>query len=199
MKKWNFNLLVQDFVDFVLGINKNKREGYYVELGAADPIEGNNTYQLEKDYDWKGVSFDLDPEFAEKFNKARKNPCVCADALTFDYSAYFKENNFPERIDFLQIDIESGYDFNGRPLGNPGQPLLGLIALPLNTYRFNVITFEHEASNYYKMASVRDAQREILDSLGYSLVKRWGYEDWWIDPAVMDWEEYKYFLHMEAP
>lgn len=187
------------FVQFILDINKNKKEGYYVELGSADPIEGSNTYELETDYGWKGVSFDLDKNQSAKFNSIRKNPSLCEDATKFDYRKYFEENDFPKRIDYLQVDIDSGYQENGRPLGNPAQSLLGLIALPLSEYRFNVITFEHDASNYYKLNSVRDAQREILDALGYSLVKRWGYEDWWIDPEIMDFQEYKHFLYMEAP
>lgn len=187
------------FVDFVLDINRHKRDGYYVELGSADPIEGNNTYELEKEYGWKGVSFDLDEGQSKKFNEVRANPSLMEDATKFDYRKYFEENNFPLRIDYLQVDIDSGYLPNGRPMGNPAQSLLGLIALPLNVYRFNVITFEHDASNYYKLNSVRDAQREILDSLGYSLVKRFHYEDWWIDSEVMDFQEYKYRLHMEAP
>lgn len=187
------------FVQFILDINKNKKEGYYVELGSADPIQGSNTYELETDYGWKGVSFDLDQHQSKKFNEIRTNPCISEDATKFDYRKYFQENDFPMRIDYLQVDIDSGYKENGRPLGNPAQSLLGLIALPLSEYRFNVITFEHDASNYYKLNSVRDAQREILDSLGYSLVKRWGYEDWWIDPEIMDFQEYKHFLYMEAP
>jgi hypothetical protein len=37
-------------------------------------------------------------------------------------------------------------------------------------------------------------QREILDSLGYSLVVRQIHEDWWVDPTVVDLEKYrKYF------
>lgn len=196
---WEKQVESKVFTKFILDINKNKENGYYVELGSADPIEGSNTYELETKYDWKGVSFDLDESQSTKFNSVRKNPCICEDATKFDYRRYFKENSFPERIDYLQVDIDSGYRFDGRPEGNPAQSLLGLIALPLSEYRFNVITFEHEVSNYYKMAPIRDAQREILDALGYSLVKRWGYEDWWIDPAIMDFQEYKHFLYMEAP
>jgi hypothetical protein len=192
-------MLAEEFVRFVLDINRDKKNGYYVELGSADPVDGSNTYSLEKDHGWKGVSFDMDTVQSKKFNDFRDNPCICEDATKFDYRKYFQENKFPERIDYLQVDIDSGYLPTGRPIGNPAQSLLGLIALPLNVYRFNVITFEHDASNYYKLSSVRDAQREILDSLGYSLVKRWGYEDWWIDPEIMDFQEYKHFLRMEAP
>ena len=44
---------------FVIDILKGKKNGYYVELGAAHYSNGNNTYLLEKDYDWKGVSFEI--------------------------------------------------------------------------------------------------------------------------------------------
>lgn len=184
---------------FVLDMLKNKRNGYYVELGAADPVGGSNTYQLEKDFGWKGVSFDMDERHANKFNSVRSNPCIQEDAITFNYEKYFEENNFPKRIDYLQVDVDTGYTPGGRPLGNPGSNLLGLIALPLNRYRFSVITFEHDALIHYKLGAIRDAQREILDSLGYSLVKRIAWEDWWVDPEVVTYPEYGPYLQIDAP
>jgi hypothetical protein len=80
----------------------------------------------------------------------------------------------------LQIDIDSA----------PGdctsaQGLLALIQVPLNEYRFSVITFEHDMIDNPKNKTVRDAQREILLSLGYVLVVQLSYEDWWIDPKVI--------------
>lgn len=184
---------------FVLDMLKNKKNGYYVELGAADPIQGSNTYKLETEFDWKGVSFDLDETHSTKFNEVRKNPCLAEDAITFNYEKYFEENNFPKRIDYLQVDVDTGYTPGGRPMGNPGSNLLGLIALPLNKYRFSVITFEHDALIHYKLNSVRDAQREILDSLGYSLVKRITWEDWWVDPEVVPYLDYREQLEINAP
>jgi hypothetical protein len=50
----------QNFSDqenFVLSLLNEKREGYYVELGASHSTNGSNTYRLETEYDWKGVSF----------------------------------------------------------------------------------------------------------------------------------------------
>lgn len=184
---------------FVLDILKNKKNGYYVELGSADPIEGSNTYKLEKEYGWKGVSFDLDQAHADRFNELRENPCLAEDAITFNYAKYFEENDFPKRIDYLQVDVDTGYTAGGQPVGNPGSNLLGLIALPLNTYRFSVITFEHDALIHYKLNDIRDAQREILNALGYSLVKRLTWEDWWVDSEVCHYLDYREHLSMDAP
>ena len=90
---------------FVLDITKNKTNGYYVELGAFHSSQGSNTFFLEKDYNWNGVSFEITEERRKEFIENRSNPCM-GDALKFDYIKYFKENNFPKQIDYLSIDVE---------------------------------------------------------------------------------------------
>lgn len=180
--------------DFALDILGYKKNGYYVEMGSADPIINNTTYKMEKEYGWKGLGFDLDQQHVDNYNSVRSNPCLLQDATKFDYRKYFQENDFPKQIDYLQVDIESPMDVAGRPFQNKGQPLLGLISLPLTEYRFSVISFEHEYLLYYKNKSLRDAQREILDYLGYSLVVRIGHEDWWVDSTVIPYEKWKEYI-----
>lgn len=184
--------------EFALDILDYKKDGYYVEMGSADPIKGNTTYRMETEYGWKGVGFDLDEEHAKNYNAVRANPCLVQDATKFDYLKYFQENNFPKQIDYLQIDIEAPVDDSGRPTRLFGQPLMGLISLPLTQYRFSVIAFEHEYLNYFRNESIRDAQRTILDSLGYSLATRIGHEDWWVDPKVIPYEKWKYYNRYES-
>jgi hypothetical protein len=184
---------------FALDILEYKKNGYYVEMGSGDPISGNTTYKMESEYDWTGVGFELNPEKVDQYNSVRKNKVLMEDATKFDYLAYFKENNYPKQIDYLQIDIESPIDYRGRSLEPIGQPLNGLISLPLNQYRFSVICFEHDTILHYKNASMRDAQREILNNLGYSLVVKLGHEDWWVDPTVVPYPVYKYYGKHDAP
>ena len=178
--------------EFVLNINKFKTEGYYVELGAFHSRIGSNTYHLEKDFNWKGVSFEIEESRRTEFCFNRINPCL-GDALDYDYMSYFKENNFPKQIDFLQVDIDGGYDPAQRPFGNHYTSLLGLISVPLNKYRFTVITFEHDTNMYFRNSAMRDAQREILDCLGYTLLVKEIHEDWWVDPTVVDIDHYANF------
>jgi hypothetical protein len=187
----------QNFSDqeqFVLNLLDNKKEGYYVELGAFHSKNGSNTYRLENEFNWKGVSFEIVPEWHQEISENRKNPCILGDATKFDYVRYFEENDFPNQIDYLQVDIDSGYKLDGRPNGNAYLSLHGLIAVPLTKYRFSVITFEHDANMYWRNIAMRDVQREILDSLGYSLVVRQMHEDWWVDPNVIDLEKYRPFF-----
>jgi len=176
--------------EFVLDLLENKKGGYYVELGAFHSKNGSNTNKLENEFDWKGVSFEIKEDLRKEFNENRSNPCM-GDALDFNYISYFEENLFPKQIDYLQVDIDSGYRLDGRPDGSAYTSLHGLLAVPLNSYRFTVITFEHDANMYWRNIAMRDVQREILDSLGYSIVVRTESEDWWVDPNVIDLESYR--------
>ena len=92
---------------FVTELLKNKENGFYVELGAFDSKKGSNTYYLETDYNWNGVSFEIDRKRHEEFVANRKNPCILGDATHFNYISYFEENNFPKQIDYLQVDIDA--------------------------------------------------------------------------------------------
>ena len=150
---------------------KEKREGYFVELGSGDPKNGSNTWLLEKTYGWKGLAIDIDQSLADKYNSERSNKCIATDALTFDYKKYFEENNFPKVIDYLQIDID-GHD--------DGLCLLALLALPMLQYKFRVITIEHDLCVNFKREGMRNAQREVLHSLGYRLSAQLDGEDWWV-------------------
>lgn len=185
---------ITNIQDFVMRILERKEEGYFVEVGAFHSEKGNNTHILERNFNWKGVAFDIVEEFAEEYNQNRTNPCILADAVLFDYKKYFEENNFPKQIDFLQIDIDS------RPEDCTSvQNLLALIQLPLNNYRFSVITFEHDTLENPKNKTVRDAQREILLGLGYSLVVQLSYEDWWVDPNIVPKNIYQQWHQNHIP
>lgn len=183
---------ITNLQNFVLDMTKRKNNGTYVEIGAFHSWKGNNTHILERNFNWKGVAFDIVEEFANEYNSNRKNPCILHDALTFNYLEYFQKNNFPKQIDFLQIDIDGDECTNVKNL-------LALIAVPLNQYRFSVIGFEHDTLMNPKNNTVRDAQREILLGLGYVLVVRLSYEDWWVDPKVIPREVYQLYFQGSVP
>ena len=173
----NWSQSMQDM--FVLSMLDGKRNGVYVEIGADKPKIINNSYLLERKFGWRGVSFELDESKVEFFNQHRKNKCICTDATTFDYKSLFQERNYPKQIDYLSLDID------------PSEATLAALKkLPLNDYRFSVITFESDL--YAHGPDCRDIQRRILNDLGYQIVARDvanggnQFEDWWIDPQVID-------------
>lgn len=175
--------------DFVLNVLKEKRNGYYVEVGAWHSKQGSTTFILERDFDWKGVGLEIVESRANEYNQNRKNPCILADGSTFNYKRYFEENNFPKQIDYLQIDVDE------HPLNIS---LFTLINLPLSTYRFSVIAFEHCEDMSYQYKFIKEMSEKILDMYGYVRVVSHGIEDWWVDPKTVDHSIYKRFYHKSS-
>ena len=188
----NYSQAMQDM--FVLTMLDGKKNGVYVEVGADQPKIISNTYLLETKFDWSGVSFEYDADKVSFFNSIRKNKCICADATTYDYKSLFEERNYTKQIDYLQLDID------------PAEGTLqALKVLPLDDYRFSVITYETDV--YSSGADIQDEQIEILESHGYQLVAKNvkcegnPYEDWWIDPAIVSesvWKPYKTRIGLES-
>jgi hypothetical protein len=202
--KYNFNgcdgiekSYSQSFQDiFALTMLDGKADGYYFEVGANDPIEYNNTYIFETKFNWSGVSLELDNSLVNRFNSIRANKCICADATSIDYMKLFIDESVPKQIDYLQLDIEPA-----------SGTFAALEALPLDDYRFSVITYEHDKYNVGDF--FRDESRKIFNKHGYQLVVSdlacrggpgWGqkerifcYEDWYVDPKIIEknvWEKF---------
>jgi hypothetical protein len=158
--------------EFVLHM-MNGKIGEYLEIGAAFPIEANNTYLLEKN-GWSGLSIEIDPIYEELWKKERTNILVIADALIYDY----EEKN---HIDYLQLDIEP-----------PSQTFKVLQKLfELNT-TYSIITFETDA---YIDSSFVKPSRDLFLSKGYMLAvpdvkcsNGGEFEDWYINPNYIDVE-----------
>lgn len=164
---------------FVLNILQEKKYGYYVEIGSGDYKKGSNTFLLEEDYEWKGIGLDTNSDLVREYNKKRKNLSICEDASQFNFDDYFTKNNFPNQIDYLQIDVD---DFP------ENIPLLVLMNIPFSRYRFSVITFEHDDIRSWKFEKIKNLSRDILMMHGYQLVVREAGEDYWVDPLVIPGE-----------
>ena len=161
------------FVHLLLYKALDKQDcGYYLEIGAAEPVNINNTYFFEKDYGWKGISIEIDSSHTEKWNSIRKNPLLIADATKVNYEEILSQ--FPKIIDYLSLDIDEQYD-------------TVLKRIPFQSHIFKVITIEHDHWRYGD--TYRQREREILTSLGYVLLcsdvwlhSQASFEDWWIYP-----------------
>ena len=58
-------------VDVVIeNIFRNKKKGFYIDVGCQHPIKNNNTYLLNKK-GWKGINIDLDKDNIDLFNISR--------------------------------------------------------------------------------------------------------------------------------
>ena len=179
----NFSQCYQDM--FVISCLDGKTGGTYVEIGSGDPFVSNNTALLESQFNWKGVSLEIKSEDVEKFYQSRKNLIAQGDATEVDYTALFEEVKLGPVFDYLQVDCEP-----------PIITFAALKKIPLEQYKFAVITFEHDYYNHSEddeNHSVRDESRKYLEQHGYELVvnnisvdNNHPFEDWWAHPDLVD-------------
>src|SRR6185503_1860891 len=129
-----------------------KRQGTFVEFGAADGIAGSNTYLLESEYAWKGLLAEPLPNHIAQLVSIRKtsrivNKCVWTKS--------------DETIDFIQTDeldlsTISGYGqddehaekrTHGSILKIPTISLVDLLALKSTNY-IDYMSVDTEGSEF---------------------------------------------------
>jgi hypothetical protein len=174
---------------FVLTALRGLNNGIYLEVGANDPESNSNTWLLTHRFGWSGVSIEYDPAHLRKWVRQRPaDRLITADAMALDYGQaiplWFGKDT--KRIDYLQLDIEPSFN-----------TLQVLKKIPLDQFRFSVITFETDV--YAGDVRAREESRAMLQGHGYELVapdvgvifepispNPIAFEDWWVDPAVVD-------------
>lgn len=177
----NYSQMYQDM--FVLSMLNGKRKGYYLEIGSADPFYGSNTYLLESQFGWKGISLEINEDLVKKFRENRNNTVLCKDATSTNYDALLKGTG-RTTIDYLQIDCEP-----------PATNYNILLSIPFEKYKFAVITFEHD--NYADVSKTyKQLSREFLQSFGYELALsnvsangKHDSEDWWFHPDLINLQD----------
>lgn len=175
----NYSQAYQDM--FVLTALNGKRNGTYLEIGSEEPKYKSNTYLLESEFDWNGISVEIDEPEVARFRAERSNPVVCADATKLDYATILEKANFPAHIDYLQIDTE--------PSSTSFEVLL---SIPFEKYKFAVVTFEHDHAVDFSR-TYREKSRRYMQSWGYVLVVPdvgptdwYSFEDWWVEPTLVN-------------
>ena len=161
---------------FALLNSKACPQKFYLEIGAGDPIKNSNTFLLESQYQWNGLSIDNNKKHQNRFSRLRQNSFIVADATRMDFPKLLQIYGFPKIIAYLQIDLYEAKD---------SYKVLSL--LPFEDYEFSSITYEHDLHNlentYYAELS-----RKLLYSKGYKLLCKnvkfdnLGFGDWWVHP-----------------
>lgn len=175
-KNGNLDSYSQSYQDiFVALMTDYKTNGTFLEIGSFHPIEINNTYLLEKKYNWRGLGIDL-KNINDLWFSCRKSKFWCKDATKINYDEIkdYLETDF---IDYLSLDVDEKTN-----------EVLKKINLQQNL--FSIITIEHD---YYRhFDKYKSEQKEILKQNGYKCVcedvllsPKWKidwlpYEDWWV-------------------
>lgn len=172
----NYSQAYQDI--FVLSMLNGKRKGFFVEIGTFHPIDISNTFLLEKEFDWSGISIDINDIYG--FSDQRKSKLIVQNALEINYEELFSEYSVPVDVDYLQIDIEPAIN-----------TLNCLKKIPFDKYNFSVITYETDYHN--SAVEIRNESRAFLQSKGYERIGgdicnafiHLPFEDWYVKKELI--------------
>jgi FkbM family methyltransferase len=183
--------LVQEFF--------GRRTGFFVEVGANDPFASSQSWHLEQ-RGWRGILIEPQPQLAKQLARHRRAKVVAAACsspsnagrrLSFYVAGAMSsldrekmapgceveavievpirtlddtllEGGAPQSIDFVSIDVE-------------GHELEVLRGFDVNRWRPRLILLEDHVGDLIK--------HRFMKSIGYRLVRRTGYNGWYV-PAT---------------
>ena len=173
----------------VVLLTGGKRDGWFVEIGSNDPILINNSFLLEKHYHWKGLMVEWDKSFLNAYRVHRpRSVYVMGDASKVAYDQVLEQHHFPNKIDYLQIDL----DVENR---STLTTLEYFDKHVFTKHTFGVVTFEHDIyrGDYFQ---TRTQSREIFRRNGYVRIfsnvsvfveGKWSpFEDWYAHPQLVN-------------
>jgi FkbM family methyltransferase len=194
-KDKSYSQMGQDL--FVLFMLNNKKNGFFIEVGAGDGINLSNTYLLEMHYNWTGILIEPNTTFYNKCLYTRK--CVVKNNLLLNQKASklkFYEKKIGEFShsegfgNILASDVLAEYyvqtikfgelfnDFKATPkidflsIDTEGSEFEILKSIDFSKYRPLVICIEH---NFNKINRIR--YKKFLQHKGYKLkysgISRW--------------------------
>jgi len=169
----NYSQCAQDL--FVLSCLNGKIGGTFVELGCNEPYSISNSYLLESQFNWKGVSIDFDPQFEAMWKSTTRTSSMSTqDATLLDWDI-ISNTLGTTHIDYMSLDLEPA-----------SITLKALKNIPLDRISFSVITYEHDEYRFGDECKTRS--RSMLQEAGYELVcgNVESFEDWWVNPNYVD-------------
>jgi hypothetical protein len=179
---------------FVVAMLQGKKNGTFLEIGGADPVTGNNTWLLERFFNFTGDSIEIghflqfynavkadtwptDPSFDDLPNWIQQelkdrgyNP------VPLDLIGLWADNrpntNFHicDALNFNYDNLNSHYDYLQIDI-EPPMANLSILEKLIPTHEFSVITFEHDIWRMTdEVRFVQKKSREFLSSHNYTLL-----------------------------
>ena len=139
-------------------IFSNKKNGFFIELGAADGLIHSNTYYMEKELDWDGICIEPAPKYKDALIKNRN----CKKWFCPVFSSSGKDVEFSV-VDCGELSGISNY------LGNIGNFKVEDKVI-LKTKTLTEILDESNAPKYidYLSLDTEGTELEILKGLDFS-------------------------------
>lgn len=174
----------------------NKPVGYFVDLGANDPIKESQTYHLEK-LGWKGILIEPLPYYVNLLKKKRK-------AKVLQYAASSPQNH-NKKLKFIVAGGHSTLNHMPIALGDFSKKTIDVTCKTLNSileknktpFNFDLISIDiegHELEMFKgfnlkkwkpKLILLEDhvinhLKHNLMKSNGYEIILRTGLNSWYI-------------------
>jgi len=157
---------------WVLYESKFKRNGYFVDFGATDGKEINNTYLLENEYNWTGIVCEPNPEYHSKIISNRK----CHVDLNCVYSVSNRKIKFlcvNDAVDLSTIGEYAGLDEHASARQNNK-------VIDVNTISLNDLLEKYNAPSNIDYLSIDTEGSE------YDILKEFNFEKYTIDMITVE-------------
>lgn len=188
-----------------------KREGFFVEFGATNGLQINNTWLLEKKYGWKGILAEPARIWHNDLSKNRsctiEHRCVwkkTGDVLTFhevpgdpelstaaafsnsDHQAAQRKQHESYAVETISLfDLLQMHNapafIDYLSVDTEGSEYEILSAFDFKSYRFGLITVEHNGT------AQQAALYDLLTKAGYkrifASISKW--DDWYVAPELL--------------
>lgn len=199
----SFSQAAQDL--WVAEMTANKRDGFFVDLGAYDGVQTSNTFALEAELGWSGICVEANVDYFERLKSNRPkainvHAAVTGSVRTLHFSGQLETSDgsapsvqglpladilrqcaAPPIIDYMSIDIE-------------GMEREVLSAFDFSLYQINLLTIEHNL--YCDGPANKEALFALLTSSGFVRVIEDApcldpnyymlpYEDWYANAAFL--------------
>lgn len=186
LKRFEYSEAGQD----IFALNLIGKNGTYLEVGGFQPKLDSNTYILETQNGWRGITIEFKKELQRLWDsyEERKNKIYFEDALLFDYKSALKENNLPSHLNYLSCDID--------PREKTFQALKKIIEEDIS---FDFISFEHD--DYTDKKSYHELVSDYLLPKGYKVAvknvypknkKKKNFETWFVNSKI-DFEPIEFY------
>jgi FkbM family methyltransferase len=187
--KYNSQIAQDKWVHSILG---DKRNGYFIELGACDGLYLSNTLFFENHLNWNGICIEPNDLYIEELKKNRKcnisNELISGkegDDVVFSMqgavSGIVDENIGPftsrntcvtkttTTLDKVLDKFKAPEIIDYLSLDVEGQEYNILSTFPFDKYKFRCITVEHNAPHIGPKQ--QNLIRDLLENNGYKFVK----------------------------
>lgn len=147
----------------VVKFYKQKRDGYFIEIGASDGITLSNTYLLEKEYGWKGICAEPLPKQFIKLKELRTNS-ICVNKAVYNVSNVQLSFDIAENCDMLSGLSGHIGGFHKHKVDS------NKTVINVNTITLNDLLEESKAPTFieYMSLDTEGSELEILKSVDHS-------------------------------